>query len=306
MSRPANFFILPKQAVRALLVCVPMLLCTGGAVQAKGWRGITPLESSRADVERLLGAPTKKENGEAYIYNFGNEVVIILFQHSTCDTGLGRFGFSWNVPSGTVTNIGVIPLKNLPVNKIIDINDYKKEEGEANYIYYTRKDEGITVEALNGKALRIIYEAAAKDEGKRCPRVKEGFPHFVVFDQYGNISFNDEKARLDNFAIQMAASPVMGGVIIAYGGRRGRINEAKARAGRAKNYLVKVHGIEPWRIVVVDGGHREDLTVELFFRPIADASISRIYTSPTLSPGDVKIIRDSKRKKTTHLKKLKS
>jgi hypothetical protein len=146
------------------------------ATQAKGWRGIIPLQSSRADVERLLGTPTKKESEEAYIYNFGNEVAVILFQSSSCDTGLGRFGFGWNVPLGTVTNIGVVPLKNAPVAEIIDVKDFHKDEGGAGYIYYTKGDEGITVEAFNGNAVRIIFEHTSKGEGKQCPKVEEGFP----------------------------------------------------------------------------------------------------------------------------------
>jgi hypothetical protein len=285
------------KTIRTSIFCTCLLLCITSAIQAKGWRGITPLQSSRADVERLLGTPTKKVNQEAYLYNFGNEVVVVLFQSSTCDTGLGRFGFGWNAPPGTVTNIGVIPLKNVPVAEIIDVKEFRKDEGGLNFIYYIQGDEGLTVETLDGNVVRIIYESTAKDESRRCPRVEEGSPHFNIFDQYGNISFGDEKARLDNFAIRMTGSPTLRGIIIAYGGRRGRIAEAKKRAERAKNYLVKVRGIEPWRIVAGDGGYREDLTVELFLRPIADSVISRIHSYPTLLPSDVELIQDSKAKK---------
>src|SRR5205823_13125607 len=36
----------------------------------------------------------------------------------------------------------------------------------------------------------------------------------IKFDEYGNIRFNDEKARLDNFAIQLQNEPTAQGYII--------------------------------------------------------------------------------------------
>ena len=97
------------------------------------------------------------------------------------------------------------------------------------------------------------------------------------FDEYGNIRFNDEKARLDNYAIELQNEPGSQGYIIAYGGRRGTAGEALARGERAKNYLVNTRGIDAGRLTVVDGGYREDLTVELWIRPTG-------ATEPTASP----------------------
>jgi hypothetical protein len=86
-------------------------------------------------------------------------------------------------------------------------------------------------------------------------------PEPTKFDEYGNIRFNDEKARLDNYAIQLQNAPGSEGYIIAYGTCAG---EGQARADRAKNYLVNTRGIEAGRIVTIDGGCRSDLTVELW------------------------------------------
>ena len=108
-----------------------------------------------------------------------------------------------------------------------------------------------------------------------------------MFDQYGNIAFNDEKARLDNFAIQLQNEPGAQGYIIAYGGRRGRAGEAQARADRAKDYMVNTRGVDPGRIVTVDGGFREDMTVELWIVPTGATPPT---ASPTLQQSDVTII----------------
>ena len=86
----------------------------------------------------------------------------------------------------------------------------------------------------------------------------------VKFDEYGNIRFNDEKARLDNYAIQLQNEPGSTGTIIVYGSCAG---EGQARGDRAKDYLVNTRGIEAGRITVVDGGCRADLTVQLWVVP---------------------------------------
>jgi hypothetical protein len=86
----------------------------------------------------------------------------------------------------------------------------------------------------------------------------------VKFDEYGNIKFNDEKARLDNYAIQLQNDPTAQGYIIAYGSCAG---EAEARATRAKDYLVNTRGIDAGRLVTVDGGCRSALSVELWIVP---------------------------------------
>jgi hypothetical protein len=86
----------------------------------------------------------------------------------------------------------------------------------------------------------------------------------VKFDEYGNIRFNDEKARLDNYAIQLQNDPGSSGVIIVYGSCEG---EAQQRGDRAKDYLVNTRGIEAGRITVIDGGCRTDLTVQLWVVP---------------------------------------
>ncbi|PYS76321.1 MAG: hypothetical protein DMF66_15395, partial [Acidobacteria bacterium] len=104
-------------------------------------------------------------------------------------------------------------------------------------------------------------------------------------DEYGNIRFNDEKARLDNFAIELQNDPTSQGYLICYGGRRGRAGEAQARCDRAKNYLVTTRGIDASRVVTVDGGYREDLTVELWVVPTGAQPPA---ASPTVDPSEVK------------------
>jgi Bacterial Ig domain len=100
------------------------------------------------------------------------------------------------------------------------------------------------------------------------------------FDEYGNIRFNDEKARLDNYAIQLQNAPGSTGTIIVYGSCAG---EAQQRGDRAKDYLVNTRGIEAGRITVVDGGCRADLTVQLWIVP-QGSTAPEVDTTNTISP----------------------
>ena len=86
----------------------------------------------------------------------------------------------------------------------------------------------------------------------------------VKFDEYGNIRFNDEKARLDNYAIQLQNEPTAQGYIVGYGSCDA---EGTTRANRAKDYLVNTRGIDAGRLVVVDGGCLPELLVQLWIAP---------------------------------------
>src|SRR4051812_14715180 len=63
------------------------------------------------------------------------------------------------------------------------------------------------------------------------------------FDKFGDVNCEDEKARLDNFAVQIQGNSDSVGYVIVYGGSYGRRGEAQARASRIKSYLVKSRGL---------------------------------------------------------------
>lgn len=86
-------------------------------------------------------------------------------------------------------------------------------------------------------------------------------------DEFGEVKRDDEKARLDLFAIQMQNEPGAQGYVIGYGGRSAKPGEGQRRANRARDYLVSARGIEAPRIVVIDGGYAETGRTELWIVP---------------------------------------
>lgn len=87
------------------------------------------------------------------------------------------------------------------------------------------------------------------------------------FDQYGQVGECDEGARLDNFAIQLQNEPTSKGYIISYDGRDTLPARLKLRGPRALNYLTYQRGLSPDRVVALDGGYREEVTIELWIVP---------------------------------------
>jgi hypothetical protein len=87
-------------------------------------------------------------------------------------------------------------------------------------------------------------------------------------DQYGTIAWENEKARLDNFAIAIQNYPKALGYIVIFDEDGGCEGEAKARAIRAKRYVVEHRGI-PWNRVIwrVEGYQREIYTTLLIAPP---------------------------------------
>jgi hypothetical protein len=86
-----------------------------------------------------------------------------------------------------------------------------------------------------------------------------------MIDQYG-VS-NDENQHLDRFAERLkASSPDSIGYMISYAGKNSCIYEASWRVSRALEYLIERHNLPGKRVITVDGGFRDEWTVELFIQ----------------------------------------
>lgn len=101
-----------------------------------------------------------------------------------------------------------------------------------------------------------------------CTVVTTPAPESRKFDEFPSISFDDDKARLDNFAIELQNDPTARGFIVAHSGRRRRNDQASRLGERARRYLTNVRGIDASRLIVVSGGERQRDTYELFIVPI--------------------------------------
>jgi hypothetical protein len=141
------------------------------ATVATGWCELLPLHSTRADVERIFGAP-KMSHDSTKIYETKDERVDVLYSAGPCKlSGVER----WNVPEDVVIKIEVSPRKNILVQDLhLDPNKYIRFQlsHPENWVQYRNKEDGITVHTIiSGKAEElyiITREPAAKDKSLQC------------------------------------------------------------------------------------------------------------------------------------------
>ena len=88
-----------------------------------------------------------------------------------------------------------------------------------------------------------------------------------MFDDYLNIARNDEKARLDNFGIELQNDPTATGYVIVYPGRTSKRAEVQDQFGRVIDYLVNSRGIDKSRIRTIEGPKKDQLSKALWITP---------------------------------------
>ena len=129
----------------------------------------------------------------------------------------------------------------------------------------------ITVDTagLAGQPITATVEVAGYNLECRaqCQAAVPAPPNPTKFDEIGEIQRDDEKARLDVFAIELQNSPGAQGYIIGYGGSNKRYGTGAQRAQRARDYVVTTRGIDASRIVTLDGGQRTTGSTQLWLVP---------------------------------------
>ena len=88
------------------------------------------------------------------------------------------------------------------------------------------------------------------------------------FDEFPDISRNDEKARLDNFTIELQNDPSATGYVVVYPGRSSKRSEVQEHFGHVVDYLVNSRKIDQARIRTIEGKKRDQLFVELWIVPL--------------------------------------
>jgi len=163
----------------------------------------------------------------------------------------------------------------------------------------------ITVDST-GLAGQHMSATVAVDDGSgepACRRVAQASSYIAPqsfrespareFDVCCNCSFNNQKARLDNLVVELQNDPSAKAYILTYGGRSSRSGLADRLGARARDYLVGNRGIEPSRIVIVNGGFREEDCVELWIVP---NGATPPQARPTIQPRDVRPARGANRR----------
>lgn len=273
-----------------VLFFISFLVVAASLVQSQGWRGLLPLHSSCQDVQQTF----QTTGCENVSFDLKDATVSIALSEGTCSSG-------WKVPFGTVLSIDFRPKATLRfVDLGVDETKYKKfvdkEDPRLTYCQNFHDGDKITVLA-DGRVSLISYGPSGKDEYLRCPQESlaqeqsSGETAYWKIDEYGPVTVKEEHARLAKFALRLKAEPTNQAYIIAYGGRLSWLGEARERATCARDYLIGTQGIDPDRILTLDGGYKQEATVSLY----SGVKIgSPPIPVPTLAPNQVQIINNGK------------
>ena len=156
-----------------VLLCLALLFLQAGFVLPRGWHGITPLRTTRAQVERLLGSP--RMVGSVPTYYVEDETVQLLYSKYSC--GDPRNLEKWNVPPNTVISIRVIPKRRLRLADLhFDLSKFRKEripfDFPCDYSHLVNDEEGLTLSLVSfGKDFvdSYTYGPRASDRPLLCP-----------------------------------------------------------------------------------------------------------------------------------------
>jgi hypothetical protein len=168
--------------------------------------------------------------------------------------------FHWTVSSGKI-----ISGQGTPTITVSTVDEYG--HGDDNGLAATVEVVGQGANCSNTASYGVRISAF-------CPERK--------FDEYGDLSFDEEKVRLENFIDRLQQDKDTLGLIVFHAQVNGRGDEAEARAERARNYIVNLRGID--RVATKDGGGREALTVELWVMPTKAPSFTGAPTANSNAP----------------------
>ena len=147
-------------------------------VEAKEWRGITPLQSTRADVTRLLGKSPDANHIRANYYLEEGHIYIVFSNQEKYFADCVK-----KLPVDTVLLIQFTPKKELSLSDLkFDLSKFNKfdpsEPKDIGFEGYINNDEGLVIRTFKGKVEQIDYFATPQDR-KLCPEYYSNPESFV-------------------------------------------------------------------------------------------------------------------------------
>jgi hypothetical protein len=166
----------PMKAMIGILLSVFILLFLSSISQAKEWRGLVPLHSTRKDVEKLLGLPPPPPDDGTMIYTLGETRSIyftdegkVFISYATQEF-LERVGCLDSVPTDAVAFIQVTykvkpSLSELHIDATRFITFDPSEPPNIGFKAYVNDDDGMAICTQDGKVNDITHYPRAKESG---------------------------------------------------------------------------------------------------------------------------------------------
>lgn len=220
------------------------------------YRPLPPLPKSPCPFPVNISAPGQVTEGE-----------IITFTADVAYSGNAPIKYTWKVTPSSASIISGVGTSTLNVDST--------GLGGQRITATLTTDDGSSDPACTQSAQAVATVAPLK---KTVLVARE-------FDECVNCTFDDQKARLDNLAVELQNDPTTRAYIIAYGGRMSPVGQVEKLMTRAKDYIIRQRGIDASRLTIVNGGYREEDSVELWVVPSGAAAPQ---ATPTVQAGEIK------------------
>jgi hypothetical protein len=247
--------------------------------QSNSWNNLTPLRSTRADVEKLLGKPKDNVCSLGCEYETAKEKIRVSYAYNKCS------GAGWSVPTDTVLRITVSSLENSGKSfdqLNLDRNKFSSTIDDAVYGTWTNSEEGLSYYFSNGdkEFIELSYIPKKADNYLRC----DGFPPYTPEGQHFTMdtalfynpkfskkeSLYDVFARIDSFTINLMSDSYKDeykGYVMVYFDNKLPFKEYKNRLIKVKDHIFKRRKISAERLSVIEGGMQEESRIEFYILP---------------------------------------
>ncbi len=241
------------------LVAIFFLIACNASSEAKTWRDITPMKSSRADVERILGVPKFSTESSSIHITADGQVVVKYATGPQCP---GKSSDEWRVPEGTAISINLDPLKP-PTLSTLKLNmDYFTEVGfgdsRKNSSHLLDEVEGLQLDIENGKVKHFVYLPSSQDDALRCPGNNHILPNY-----YSSLLNKEEQQQIDEFMSRLTKEPGLKGVIQAESEGR-RLTQPPLMFDVVK-YIESKYGKDLGRLLIKEG-YRQSQRLEFYIQ----------------------------------------
>ena len=153
--------------ILSIVVTAVALTCC----QVNVWNGISPLKSTRADVEKILGKPMPHSVArDAASYKTKDGTAFVLYSTGPCSI---RPSNGWDIPELTVISVSVYP-DVLPKLDDLEVDKSKFEKradpGMIDTFVYTNNIDGVrlTVDEKDHYVLSMHFFPEAKYDHLKC------------------------------------------------------------------------------------------------------------------------------------------
>jgi hypothetical protein len=159
---------------RILSMLALILVVWEGSSLAQDFRRIIPLQTTRTEVEKLLGLDEKSSGEKSYaaIYHLNDGVLFIQYSSGPCRPNVEG---GWNVPIDTVIQYSFSPKVRKRLSELkLNLKKYRKiPDLHVPGVFYYVNDDGTTYNVHFGKVDAIEYGPPKSQQHLSCDDKKK-------------------------------------------------------------------------------------------------------------------------------------